>query len=645
MKLTFLILFLIIAKNTISQINIDTINIKEVIIKDSFKDNLEITSKIDKQKLLDNSTNSLSRLIAKNTTLLVKDYGLGSVSTVTFRGTNASHTQVSWNGININSPMLGVADFSLLPSFLFDNVDILYGGSSLKETSGGLGGAIVISNKNTLSKNKIELTQEIGSFSTYGTYLSINLGKKELKSNTRVFFKSSKGDFEFTNTSVIPIENTRMPNSDYLQYGFLQNFNYKLNKTNFVDINIWYQQKDKNIPPILTNLYKQNYTEYQKDNTLRAVGTWKKYYNNITIKAFSGINFLQLDYLLQHHTLLGDVSSVDSKSNSSSSLNGFSVKQREIIKGLSGEFNLNYNYHKADISAFERSEKYDTGFVNTRNELLLMLNSDYKLNNNFLFRFLIRKEFIDNIWSDFTPYFGVFWNAKFKNNILNIRTSLSKNHHFPSLNDLYFVPGGNPNLLPENGFTSDLNLEYIKKTDKLEFKASITGFYSEINNWILWKPTSFGYWTPENVSLVISRGIENYAEIKCQFNKNELLFSGNYSYVLSTNESGINKGKQLIYTPKHKYNILAEYSRDKYKFSWNYLYIGNQYTTSDNSVYPYQLQYFILNDLSISKSFKLKKSILEFSIKANNFFNVAYQSIINRPMPGRNYSLIINFRL
>ena len=50
-----------------------------------------------------------------------------TLSTVAFRGTGPSHTQVVWNGMRINSPMLGMTDFSMIPSYFVDDAQLLHG--------------------------------------------------------------------------------------------------------------------------------------------------------------------------------------------------------------------------------------------------------------------------------------------------------------------------------------------------------------------------------------------------------------------------------------------------------------------------------------------------------------------------------------
>ncbi|MCS2983587.1 TonB-dependent receptor [Bacteroides xylanisolvens] len=46
-----------------------------------------------------------------------------------------------------------------------------------------------------------------------------------------------------------------------------------------------------------------------------------------------------------------------------------------------------------------------------------------------------------------------------KGNVM-LKVSISRNYRFPTLNDLYFLPGGNPNLKNEQGFSYDAGVSF-----------------------------------------------------------------------------------------------------------------------------------------------------------------------------------------
>ena len=109
-------------------------------------------TKFDSLVLKENIALSMADILTFNSSIFVKNYGRATLSTVSFRGTSPSHTQVSWNGMKINNPMLGMTDFSMIPSYFIDDASLLHGTSSVNETGGGLGGAVKLSTKPTQNK-------------------------------------------------------------------------------------------------------------------------------------------------------------------------------------------------------------------------------------------------------------------------------------------------------------------------------------------------------------------------------------------------------------------------------------------------------------------------------------------------------------
>ena len=59
-----------------------------------------------------------------------KQYGPAGSATITKRGADASQTQVIWNGLPINHPMLGMMDFNNISAYGNDEMYIIEGGNS-----------------------------------------------------------------------------------------------------------------------------------------------------------------------------------------------------------------------------------------------------------------------------------------------------------------------------------------------------------------------------------------------------------------------------------------------------------------------------------------------------------------------------------
>ena len=116
------------------QLRLDTITI---IGKRPFKDIGTTKTVLDTHILRESITNSLADILSQNTSIFIKSYGRGTMATASFRGTSPSHTQVLWNGMNINSPMMGQVDFSLIPSYFVDDMSLWHGASSVNVSGSG----------------------------------------------------------------------------------------------------------------------------------------------------------------------------------------------------------------------------------------------------------------------------------------------------------------------------------------------------------------------------------------------------------------------------------------------------------------------------------------------------------------------------
>lgn len=88
---------------------------------------------------------------------------------------------------------------------------------------------------------------------------------------------------------------------------------------------------------------------------------------------------------------------------------------------------------------------------------------------------------------------------------------MSYNYRFPSMNDLYWRPGGNPDVKPEDGYSYDAAIGYKNDlTSWMILNAEASGYLMHIDNWILWLPKDGNQWiwTPQNKRNVLSLGAE-----------------------------------------------------------------------------------------------------------------------------------------
>ena len=587
-------------------------------------------------------TADLSELLSDYTPVFIRSYGRGSVATASFRGAAASHTQLFWNGMNLNSPLRGIADLSLVPVYFTDGMYLLHGGSSMTRGTGALGGSIHLENNPDWNTTLgIQGMVETGSFDSRKAFLRVTPGNKYFQSSTRLFIESAENDFPFYNTGVIPNKPDTLRNAGYIKAGILQEFYIRHTSDNISAVRLWFQGSDRNLPQLMSYQGSER-KEYQKDIQIRAQYDWRKYSHFLNYHFFTGINSTRLDY--HRSTPEFDYVNEESRSRETGFLNHLRIF-RKFDDETYATLSLDANYYEVNANNLLR----DTGFRKSRMETSLMLNMHFKPSDLFALYILMRAEFYDDKMMPLIPSGGMEWQV-FRSLPVVLRLNAARNFHKPTLNDLYWIPGGNPELLPEDGFTGDASLSATFSNSHFTFNTEVTGFASLIENWIIWQPALNGayYWQANNIRDVYSRGIEY--QFNGTYNLGRILFrsGGNYSFTRSTNQNAVHsadnsRNKQLIYIPKHKGGAYISSTWKKYTLKFDVSAIGKRYTTSSNAESSFEqvLNPYLLGKLTASRQFQLKEYFLDMKFTVDNLFDKSYQSILWRPMPGRNFTFTI----
>jgi len=644
-KVLLCILFLIYFSDEISAQKLtDTIRIQEVQVfgKRKIEEAGSMVTHIDTLALQLMKTQTISELLSSYSPVFMKSYGRGSTATASFRGTAPSHTQVFWNGMKLNSPMRGDVDFSLFPVYFIDDISLFHGGSSLQSGSGALGGSVLINNKpDWTDRFSVRYVQTLESFSTAKEYLNVGFGNGRIQLKTRLFSDQSKNDFPYFNYGVLPMHESVQKNAGYAKLGALQELYCRLAK-HTLSAKLWAYQSDRDLPQLMS-FEGDVRKETQNDWNIRAVGSWKYLTEKSKLELLVGLNRNQLNYF--RSSTEANFVNFDSRSKEKSYTANLNFDWKPQEK-LSLDWSLSSGYHQ--VSVFDRAQKI--GYDHDRLEFSLLNAVHFQPDSKWLFSFLFRTDLYDSKLIGFIPSFGAEYLVDKKQNVA-LKLNVSRNYHQPSLNDLYWFPGGNSSLKPEDGYSGDLAISYSKRSDKVILSGQITGFASLIDNWIVWQPSSSGasYWEANNLRKVFARGAEVQLSVHSQISRN-LTFDlkGNYSHSATSNIDAVpsvdgSRGKQLIYIPKDKANLFAEADYKKYYLKLNAPFTGKRYTSSNNveSDYEKVLNPYWLLDMSVGRRIDFKPFLMDVVVGVENLTNSDYMAILWRPMPGRYYSLTI----
>jgi outer membrane cobalamin receptor len=620
-----------------AQSNRDTLQLKEVQIHSKReKKELQKIQAIDSLTLVNNTHQSLSELLDYNSTLSFKNYGVGGVSLASIRGTNPIHVKVLWNGISVNSPMLGQFDFSIIPVSSVKKVSVQYGGSSAEFGSGAIGGGIILeSGVDFNNRFSIAVNQQAASFHRYGTNVNLNLGNHQWQSQTSFNTLSSKNDFTYRNRTEFNQPEQVMRDAETIQYGIMQEFFHRLSSRTLISLHTWYQWSDQNISP---PMFMRNNISKQTDWNWRNVMKWSSVLND-KFSIDLSLGYIKQYIRFQNRMRSGEVifNLLDTKSYSD-----FADQKSTLTWHVDDLTRITGGYE----FIYEGAIVEDYQGYRDRKRLSVFASVDRNFFRTLDISITGRKEFAENL----NPYALSFAASQLiiRHPELKIKANVSRNYNLPTLNDLFWIPGGNPDLQAEEGWHKEAGLSHQCKIHRLTFHSEATAYHAIINNWILWQPSAIenGIWSPQNLRKVRTQGYELSESIELKSDPFLLQLKALYSYTEATNLQGIvandqSVGKQLIYVPFEMFKIS---SLIRYKhIALNYMVnrVGYRFTKSDNSDF---LPSYLVQQASVNYYFNLRKCTLGAGFKVDNIFNTNYESLPFKPLPGRNYSINISLK-
>ena len=644
MKRLLIILSVLFALSVTALAQNDTVYLQSVEVTSSYISNK--VSKNTMERRIDTAiikrleTVSLSQLLIQHSPVFIKTYGPGSTASASFRGTTASHTLVLWNGMQLNSPTLGEVDFSTIPVFFTDEISLQWG-SKTSANSGGLGGVVNIGNTQKFNDGLIlDVRQTYGSFNTWGSYLTLGYSGKNIMARVKAYRNSSDNDFAYNNIATIPHQEMKQKNADFVDYGFMPELQVRF-KNSLLTLVSWNQFSHRNYPQIMPNVFN-NTQEYADNDFSRNFLSYKYYWNSGRVEVKSAYFHEKQNYFLESYTSNGNPVTQNNSLNKSDVFRQIVDLQQDLYKSWKLYAKIQYDYEKVESSNYSQNSSSSP----KRNLLSFYAAVDGKIYKDLDLRLTLRNDLVNSKSEGFFPTATLVYRLPFVKG-LNFNLGYSHNYRNPSLNDLYWNPGGNEDLKSEKGKTFDLDVNYFYEKDNFNVDVKAGLYYSKVQDWIQWVPTNYRYWMPKNVSEVLARGLELHFDANYKYALWSFSLSGNYVYSHTTDESEYaqqygSDGKQLIYIPLHHANAFAEVKWKTWNLNYTFEFTGERNTSmNDNEFFAYQLPYYMLHHISFGK--QLNKFRLE--LRVNNLTDADYQTVLWRAMPGRSYEVYLEFKL
>lgn len=634
MRIVVLFLFCTISLNVYADESAirDSISIKEVKIVTRRIFLPSNGTEVDSIKIANASAISLNKFLQENSSIQFKTYGSSGSSVMSIRGANASHSKVTWNGMDIGSPMLNMNDVSLIGMSSIDQLNLVRGGSTATDGNSALAGVLKLITNPSYEQHSYSIQGDFNSIENSNYIASVQLGSKNFSSKTNIIALFNKNKFDYNNYALQGSPLQEQLNSEYNQVAFIQSLFYRTQK-NKLEFHFWYQESDRNLSPYI---YNRNSRSYQLDNSLRTI-LKHSYEIKENLLFNSSISFTR--ERIRYVSRLNQGGNLIELLNTNSYFDQVQQKANLTFTHNKIRQDIGYSliFDGAYVEDYEAYKKRIRPSIYSTSTIAGFFNFDISLSN--------RLELYNSksIYANSLSFSYIKWE------LYGISTYLkfSKNYNIPGMNDLYWIPGGNPNLKAENSFEQELGLKIDKKANQISANLETKVYHSLVNNWILWQPSTIenGIWTPQNLAKVELQGIEFDLKFSWKINQHQLLkIESFYALTQAINRKAINLfdksvNKQLMYIPENKSGINFIYTLNNYSISLNQHYVSFRYTSSDAISF---LPSYSIMDARIQRVFNYGSHKLVTAIYIDNILNKQYESIPYQAMPAR--LIGINFK-
>lgn len=601
-NLVYLLIFVL--NTTLVFAQQDTISLAPANLSDSYLQFSEVQQKTTlSDSVLFRNGSSLTSLLSFNSLIYIKENGSGMVSSPSFRGTTSQQTAVVWNGINVNSKTLGQSDFNTVNPLAYDNLVIRSGGGSIAYGSGAIGGTIHLNNKLKFGHRfENQIFGSYGSFDTYSTNYKSVWSNDKISLNLNFGRAGSDNDFKYPNSK------QRNLNGKYYNNSLSMAAAYRLNPKNEIRFfgNIF--DGDRQFSLISPNALPTKYHDYNTRSMLEWVSKFSKFSSDLKLVRL-GEKYRYYPNIHSDNNEFGNTESLITKYD-------LVYKTRKINAGF--------------VADYEYSQTKGTGInFAKRNTASAGLYIKHLIITDLFYEASIRKEFSDVYSAPLLYSLGVNYKPA---TFYKIGLNVSKNFRMPTFNDLFWPGSGNTDLKAEESVQFEIDNLFTFN----HFNFNLNYYQNNVTNLIQWIPTG-SISVPENVGEVKIKGIEATINYSKEFGRHHFDLNAGYAYTRSQNQ--ILK-KQLIYVPFHRFNGSIGYSHKRISAYLQTTLNSKVYTDSKNTK---ELNGYTISNLGVEYGFG-KNQFFRLGTQIRNLTDEAYQNVMNRWMPGRNYNLYINLK-
>ena len=554
------------------------------------------------------------------------DYG-GAAQEIHIRGMAGNATQIRVNGVNVNSPSLGIADVGKIPLNNIERIEVVKGSGSVLYGSGAMAGTVnIITKRPEKEKTDLKASAGVGTQNEYRLALEQGM--------------FAVGDFGYYLTA-----------NRYRTLGFRSNsdlshndasLNLVLDKGDILNISLYgdYIYRDYGIPgvqpPPGTQSYSINGTEFFNTESASLIDRGR----DNDAHGVLHINSRPADWV--DLKFRGDYTYMNEYNYSRYSFSGEGARTWVTNKVLGLEGDVNFKpFTGAGLLIGAEYKHYDWENKNTDMDSFgkdvpgATTETSAKLHTTGVYgeaqyrpcQYVkgvagIRHEDNSQFGTENLPRFGLIVNP-FESTAMKF--NYGKHFLAPTPNDLYWPAGpytqGNPDLKPETGWHFDAGIEQELFENSLFF--SVAYFNWNLKDKILWGPDSNWVWTPQNLDKAKADGLEVGTRIGPFY---DVTLSLDYTYTDAEEENQY-VTRSASYTPQHLFKgDLTYWAPFGFTARATVRYVGDRYYYGADETATDPVDTL---DAYVTMDMRLEQRLLEnwiLSLEGNNLFNKSYDT-------------------
>lgn len=545
----------------------------------------------------------------------MRSNGPGLLTTTSIRGLSAQHTGVVWNGVPLQNPMLGQTAFELIPAWFIGQMALQTGNQNAAFGGNCAGGVVQLSSSAPIqtgfSANALSQFSDLGLW-TFGAGASYarkgqQIGLKTLR---------QQGALNYRYLEPYTHQTERRSHHRLEQTGVQLDVSQRLGHNLHLHFASQWLQTHRQLPG---SIWATQSRETQGDQSWRSSLNLQYTGQRTGISLRQGFVNEKLHYQNQHATI-----------NSQSAFNQWFTEldaKALLLSWLQIGIVANHLYHQVDAPVYNMQEGRTSvsGYLKAQSQKLRAQVS-------------IRQESIHGPGNwPLSPVPAAELGYQLSD-ALQFHAKAAGILRIPTLNDRFWTPGGNPALLPEQGFSAEVGLRTTQNTGNVKLMNEGSIFVNELQNRLIWLPAG-SYWQAQNLGLVQAKGFESRHELLFKAHGKQqvgLQFAQTYTHAQHVQEG--QTARQLIFQPRYVATAQAWYQLNHWRLMMSNRYSGKVYTQTDLSGH---LQPFTQTELLAGYQLQINNYQIQTNAKIGNLFNQQAFMADGFPMPSRFYQISI----